>query len=235
MQAGPVNLAMILAHSKSEYTEADIQAYEERKRLKLKQALKNSEIERQWKIIANSGLQNAIKNLTFDTFVVKSDWQKTMKAAAVDYAKHPEGWLMLSGQSGCGKTHLCTAVAGSLLKRGIPVRYMQWRLDVVKIKPNYSSAEEADKELRRYINVPCLYIDDLFKGKITEADVNAMFTLLNGRYAAGRKTIISTELTMDELMVIDSAIAGRIAESCGKHKVIIKPDDSKNYRLANKR
>lgn len=230
-----LTLNMILARSRSEYTETDIQAYERRKRLKLEQALKNSAIEHQWKIIANSGLKDAVKNLTFDSFMVKSNWQKVMKEIAIDYAKHPEGWLLLSGQSGCGKTHLCTAVAGSLLNRGIPVRYMQWRLDVVKIKPNYSSVEEADKEMRRYINVPCLYIDDLFKGKITEADVNAMFTLLNGRYAAGRKTIISTELTMDELMVIDSAIAGRIAESCGKHKVIIKPDDSKNYRLANKR
>ena len=36
----------------------------------------------------------------------------------------PKGWFVTTGRSGAGKTHLCTAICGELLHRGLPVRYM---------------------------------------------------------------------------------------------------------------
>ena len=58
-----------------------------------------------------SGLKNIIREKTFDSYAATEPWQKTIKAGAVAYAEHPEGWLLFCGQPGSGKTHLCTAIA----------------------------------------------------------------------------------------------------------------------------
>jgi chromosomal replication initiation ATPase DnaA len=74
-----------------------------------------------------SGLKDIIKDYTFDKFIASEPWQKAIKDAAQEYAKNPEGWFALCGQSGAGKTHLCTAICREFLLAGRKVRYMLWR------------------------------------------------------------------------------------------------------------
>ena len=84
-----------------------------------------------------------------------------------------------------------------------------------------------------------MYIDDLFKTgkaddntvqKPTGADINAAFEIINYRYNnPSLLTIISSELSQDELIDIDEAIGGRIYEkstafSIGKNR-------DRNYRI----
>lgn len=185
-----------------------------------------------------SGLKDIIKDYTFDKFDASEEWQKTIKSAAVDYAKHPEGWFALCGQSGCGKTHLCTAICRELLLDGRRVKYMLWRDDVVKIKGAVTESAEYTKLIDEYKNVDVLYIDDLFKtGKVdnavqkpTVADINVAFEIINYRYNnPALLTIISSELTQDELIDIDEAIGGRIYERA-KAFTIGKNRD-RNYRI----
>ena len=37
---------------------------------------------------------------------------------AAGFAAAPEGWMLLSGASGCGKTHLAAAIVNRMLERG---------------------------------------------------------------------------------------------------------------------
>lgn len=60
--------------------------------------------------------------------------------------------------------------------------------------------------------MPVLYIDDFLKGSVSEADLNLAYQLLNARYNAARRTIISSELSIGEIAGYDEAIAGRIFE-----------------------
>ena len=60
--------------------------------------------------LERSGLKNIIRDYTFDKFEAQEDWQKTIKDTAATYAKSREGWFFIGGQSGCGKTHICTAI-----------------------------------------------------------------------------------------------------------------------------
>jgi chromosomal replication initiation ATPase DnaA len=53
-----------------------------------------------------SGLKNIIKDYTFDKFEDSEPWQQAIKKASMEYAENPEGWFLLCGQSGAGKTHL---------------------------------------------------------------------------------------------------------------------------------
>ena len=186
-----------------------------------------------------SGLKDIIKDYTFDKFEDSEPWQKSIKAAAMDYAKDPEGWFFLGGQSGAGKTHLCTAICREFLLAGKRVRYMLWRDDIVKIKGAVTDSEEYCKMIDEFKRVDVLYIDDLFKTgkamdnsvqKPTAADVNVAFEIINFRYNNPELlTIISSELSEDELIDIDEAIGGRIYERA--KAFTIGKDRKRNYRI----
>lgn len=194
-----------------------------------------------------SGLKDVIRKYTFDRFEATEPWQQTIKAAAMDYAKNPDGWFALCGQSGAGKTHLCTAICRELLLRGEQVLYMLWRDDIAKIKQAAMGSQFDDEttELHRLLDkfktAKVLYIDDFFKtGKNadnaaqrpTVADINYAFEIINYRYNNPELiTIISTELTEDELLDIDEAIGGRIYERAKAFS--IGRDRRKNYRVRN--
>ena len=78
--------------------------------------------------IRNSGLQNLLDIYTFSRFQTDTPLQKLMKSTAEQYLDDSDGsWFFVGGQSGAGKSHICTAVAGELLKRGEAVRYMLWK------------------------------------------------------------------------------------------------------------
>lgn len=195
-----------------------------------------------------SGLKETIRDLTFDKFIASEPWQKAMKEAAMAYAKDPKGWFALCGQSGSGKTHLCTAICREFLLNGLEVRYMLWRDEIGKIKQaaRNSDFDSEQLELQRLLDgfktVKVLYIDDLFKtGKTAEnatqkptaADINYAFEILNYRYNnPSLLTIISTELTEDELLDVDEAIGGRIYEKAVSFS--IGKDRAKNYRMKRK-
>jgi DNA replication protein DnaC len=186
-----------------------------------------------------SGLKDIIKDYTFDKFEDTEPWQKTLKTAAMEYAKHPEGWLFFGGQSGCGKTHLCTATCREFLLKGKCVQYMLWRDDVTRLKAAVTDSEEYTKLIDRYKTADVLYIDDLFKTgraadntmpKPTPADINYAFEIINYRYNnPALLTIISSEMSIDELLDVDEAIGGRIYERATAFT--IGKSREKNYRL----
>lgn len=189
-----------------------------------------------------SGLKDIIKDYTFDKFIASEPWQQTIKEAAVNYSENPSGWFALFGQSGCGKTHLCTAISRKFLLDGKRVVYMLWRDEIVRIKDaarGGDDSEELRKLLDRYKTADVLYIDDLFKTgraadntmpKPTPADINYAFEIINYRYNnPALLTIISSEMSIDELLDVDEAIGGRIYERATAFT--IGKSREKNYRL----
>jgi len=186
-----------------------------------------------------SGLKDIIKDYTFEKFEDTEPWQAAVKSAAMEYAKEPKGWFFLGGQSGSGKTHLCTAICREFLLSGKRVVYMLWRDDVLKLKGAVTEADEYSKLVDKYKNAEVLYIDDLFKTgkaadntvqKPTGADINVAFEIINYRYNnPNLLTIISSELSEDELLDIDEAIGGRIFERA--KTLSIAKDRSRNYRI----
>lgn len=188
-----------------------------------------------------SGLKDSISKLTFDAYEATEPWQKRLKEGVQSFSQKPEGWLLLAGQSGIGKTHLCTAVCRKLLLDSCEVLYMPWREKIALLKSLATETQQRDAQLDRYKQTACLYIDDLFKtGKNEEglvrpsaADISLAFELINYRYQAGLCTIISTEHTPNELIAIDEALASRIIEKAGGHIYAMKKDQTRNYRLRN--
>jgi len=193
----------------------------------------------------NSGLAEALDTQTFETFVAETDLQRRIKDLGQRYLADLLGWndnprkpwLYIGGNPGSGKTHICTAICGELLKRGIPVRYMQWVDAARELKASVNDDDFGDL-IEKYVSVPVLYIDDLLKQKytesptFTEADVKIAFSILNARYLQNKATIISSEWDLvNQLLPADEGAFSRVYERCRDYRLTIERKLENNYRL----
>ncbi|MGN0715935.1 MAG: ATP-binding protein [Anaerovoracaceae bacterium] len=185
----------------------------------------------------NSGIASNWRNKTFDSFHADTDWQKHMKIRVQRYADDEKrDWMLVTGQTGCGKTHLCTAAFVQLARCGFSCRYVRW-LDIIQqLDAVYYKSNEYAELFEPLAKCRVLYLDDLFKTenkeKPTQRQFQQTFRLLDARYQnAGLMTIISTEWSLDMLVAYDEALGGRIKERCGNHIIQIREADGRNYRL----
>ena len=195
-----------------------------------------------------SGLQSLIDKYRMDTYMATEPWQQRVMAKATAFVdeclnKQSDNWFYIGGESGCGKTHICTAICREFLLKGIAVRYMLWRDEALKLKASLTDYAEYDRLMNELKHIDVLYIDDFFKSgstgdngkqKPTAADINLAFELLNYRYNnPDLFTILSSECTTSDLLEIDEAIGGRIVERAGQFMINLAPDGKKNYRVIN--
>lgn len=181
--------------------------------------------------IERSGLKPLLENCTFDRYKALDQWQKSVKETAEKYVDDHDGkWFFIGGSSGTGKTHLCTAICGELMGKGVPVRYVQWRSDIPPIKAKINDADAYQDAIWPLKTVKALYIDDFLKGSVSEGDKNIAFDLLNARYNnPDAITLISSELTIDKILEWDEAIGSRIAERSKGYTLNLR--GKQNWRL----
>lgn len=190
--------------------------------------------------IRRSGLEPLLDRYTFDRFETNAPWQHEAKRIAMDYVTdHGAHWLMICGQSGSGKTHLCTAAVGALLHDGIDVLYMLWRDEAVRLKGCVTDASLYSAAIRPYKEAGLLYIDDFLKSADgsapTAGDLHLAFEILGARYNhPDRLTVLSCERTLDDILRDDEALGSRIFERTGPFAVTIAPAPDRNYRLHGK-
>lgn len=189
---------------------------------------------RSLRYLARSGLSQVLDTYSWERWKAEEPWQEVFLQSAKEFASSPKGWFMASGRPGTGKTHICTAICGDLLRKGYEVRYLLWREFTTQAKAVLTDDEAYRDLVDPFKRVPVLYLDDLFKtgkGQVpTVGDCNLAFELLNARYADPTKiTLISTELTADRLLDIDEAIGSRIIERAKDNYFDLS--DRKNWRL----
>lgn len=192
----------------------------------------------------NNGLLKVFDTKTLDLFKTPSNWHKNVKNKAIEYLNTVNNeWFLFSGTVGCGKTHIATAISIELFNRGLTFHYMQFSGDIVRLTQNMSNFNEkikteAVEEFNKLLNVDVLYIDDFLK--ISEYDKTitkqTVFTLINNRYINKKRTIITTELGMNELLQYDSAVASRIIEMAKGHildfaNISVEEKNKLNWRL----
>lgn len=184
-----------------------------------------------------SGLHKLSKTKTFESYSDTETWQTNLKESVLKFAQKPDGaWLFLGGQSGAGKTHLCTAAVHEFTKQGKSAKYMLWRDDSALLKGSVNEGQGYKLLMDEYKRPDVLYIDDLFKMKKgeqpTTGDINVAFEIINFRYYnPDAITIITTELSMSDILRIDQALGSRIVERCSGNNHFISYDPEKNYRL----
>lgn len=185
--------------------------------------------------IQKSGLSDMLSRCTFHSFETPDAGRRLLKEKAMEYADGAGQWWFLTGRSGSGKTHLCTAICGALIERGADVRYIVWKDFAQKAKGSANRREEYAALVEPLKTVDVLYLDDFFKVKdndpalITPGDVNLAFEILNARYLDARKrTLLSAEMDAETILQIDEALGGRIVERAGPYYL---ESPAENWRL----
>ena len=142
----------------------------------------------------------------FDLTLYDAAARGTMKqvfTAAKYFAENfPEGSqnLLFQGGTGLGKTFLSACVARAVADRGYSVCYDTAAAVVGSFEAQkFAHDEEADARVRRMLSCDLLILDDLGTEMPTPMAASALYTLINTRLAEGKKTIISTNLSFDEM------------------------------------
>lgn len=198
------------------------------------------ELDEAKRMFYKSGIRD--DSYTFSNFKEWSDISRTMKDVATDYFKNfskikdsRQNSIAFVGQSGCGKTHLTIALGLNILKsKRISVVYFNYREAMTELKQKIMDEEFYKKQVNKYQNAKVLLIDDLLKGKTTDADKNIMFEIINYRYINHLPIIVSSEYDINALLNFDEAIGSRVYEMCKDYLVEIISDSKNNYRLVNK-
>ena len=111
--------------------------------------------------------------------------------------------LFLSGPPGLGKTFLSACIARTVSENGFSVVYdaagsVFAQFEARKFQRDAANLPEARDETRRYLNCDLLILDDLGSELTTQFVQSALYELVNTRLVAGRNTVISSNLTMEE-------------------------------------
>jgi DNA replication protein DnaC len=126
------------------------------------------------------------------------------------------------GQSGAGKTHLSMAIVNGLMqKKKVSAIYFPFREKMTELKQSVTEKGPYRELMDKFKKAQLLMIDDLFYGRVSSADLNPMYELVNYRYLNNLPMIISTEKTMEKLFSYDEALASRIYERTHSHQIEI--------------
>lgn len=178
------------------------------------------------------GNLEALKRFTFDTFCpdghgLSAERQRNLRAAyqeAVSYAQRLQGWLLLMGGYGCGKTHLAAAIANDALSRGIVPLFVTVPdlLDHLRGAFAPEASQSYGDRFEQVRTARLLILDDLGTENATPWALEKLFQLLNYRYMAALPTVITTNQDLDRL---DPRLRSRLADTDVVEMVtILAPD-----------
>jgi DNA replication protein DnaC len=170
----------------------------------------NEEAGARWQM---SRLSPEQKLQTFETFSLDYYPEKEKYRAIVDrcqafaekVAKGQETEnLLISGPVGTGKTHICSAIANSVLQTGKAVIYLKTGvlLDLIRQARFYTDKNEqneCNQLMETLYRVPLLIIDDLGTENLTDFAQEQLLLLIDERINYHLPWVISTNLSLNEM------------------------------------
>ena len=114
--------------------------------------------------------------------------------------------LFFSGAPGLGKTFLSACIARVVADKGYSVVYDMATSVFSKFEDaKFQKVDDPDEvvelrlEIKRYLECDLLILDDLGTEMTTAFTISALYELINTRLITNKKTIVSSNLTIDEL------------------------------------
>ena len=112
--------------------------------------------------------------------------------------------LYLYGDPGLGKTFLSACIARVVSENGFSVVYdtagnIFAAFEAQKFSKDEEDARDAREEVNRYLNCDLLILDDLGCEMVTAFVQSTLYTLINTRLTAARRTVISSNLNPEQM------------------------------------
>ncbi len=178
----------------------------------------------------------ALSEKRFEDFVVENPMYTPQEQrslinayeAARAFAAQPQGWLLLEGGYGCGKTHLAAAIGNARIARGEEVLFITSPDLLDHLRVSYSDDSQSyDDTFERLKGVGLLILDDLGVENPSPWAKEKLFQLLNYRYTQRMTTVITTNAELDRL---DPRLKSRLLDVDRTRRAAISAPD---YRSTN--
>ena len=150
-----------------------------------------------------------LKGLTFETFEARGrKGLGDLHATSIEmgfnqarvYAQSLNGWLLLEGPYGCGKTHLAAAIANFAVEMGVPTLFLTVPdlLDMLRFAygAEDTTFEQRFDEIR---NAQLLILDDFGTQNATGWAQEKLFQIINYRYINKLPLVVTTNLSLSEI------------------------------------
>ncbi len=177
---------------------------------------------------------DAFRDMTFESFDIsglnnKNEVNNTLEVAfntAQNYARHLNGWLLLMGSYGCGKTHLAAAIANEVVSLGVGTLFLTVPDLLDWLRYSFSSEENSyESRFEEIKNIRFLVLDDLGTQNATPWAREKLFQIINHRYTHKLPTVITTNTGLSE---IDDRVASRLQDRELVIKIQIDAPDFRN-------
>lgn len=131
--------------------------------------------------------------------------------SAQAYAADPQGWFVLTGGSGAGKTRIAAAIANAIIAAGQPAFFVVVPdlLDHLRATYGPQSTASYDDLFEQVRDAPVLILDDLGAHSTTPWAQEKLFQLLNHRYSGRMPTVITVSGQMD---AVDERLKYRLTD-----------------------
>src|SRR5437660_5991507 len=185
---------------------------------------------RQRELLAFSQLERfeLFHSAQFSTFNLRVPGVQEAHRVARAFACRPQGWLLLVGNHGCGKTHLVMAITKVCLERGMAVLFavVPDLLDHLRATVTPDAQEQFETRFLMLREADVLVLDDLGTQQRSPWVDEKLFQLLNYRYTMRIPTVMT--IHPQGLHELDDHIRSRLSDASLVTTVMMT--DAQDYR-----
>jgi DNA replication protein DnaC len=170
-----------------------------------------------------------MREMTLDSFELREDELSGEERSSLrgaweacrSYSHRPAGWLVLTGVSGCGKTHLAAAIANERAALGEEVLFIVVPdlLDHLRATFSPNSPARFDRRFEEVKRASLLVLDDLGTESSSPWAREKLYQLFNSRYVAGLPTVITSSQNPEKW---DPRLRTRMLDRRRSRRLIIK-------------
>lgn len=178
---------------------------------------------------------NELSHLSFENFQIRgrigyfpaqADSLERAYNQARHFAQTLNGWLLLQGKNGCGKTHLAAAIANQSVGAGVPTLFITVPDLLDSLRFAYQDPEASFEERFEDIRSSSLLVlDDFGTQNATPWAQEKLFQILNYRYINHLPLVVTTNL---DLRDIEPRIRSRLEDPDLVTNVSILAPDYRN-------
>lgn len=179
---------------------------------------------------------DALRQFTFDTFdpagktgTLTQAEELSLEAAYSScrhFAGHLDGWLLITGKYGCGKTHLAAAIANQAVSLGVPALFLTVPDLLDWLRFAYADPETTyEQRFDEIRNIKLLILDDFGTENATPWAQEKLFQILNYRYQNRLPLVVTTN---HDLEAIEKRIQSRLQDPELVQRIFINAPDYRN-------